>query len=226
MVVNNYFVVVCLFSAGNARFTVLTSRVIRIEYARNEDGTFEDRATLAILNRKTETPNFHVTKQGRSVIIDTDYLRLNYTQPGADDAFRGFSPENLVITNSVPGKERVYRNVPQFTWRFGDVDSGNLFGTVRTLDDLQDVSLNCSTLAGFKIHNESMHCEYGLISRMGWSVYNDSSSPVLDDDDWPVNELSKDSVDLYFFGHGWDFRQALKDYTLIGGKVPMLPRYE
>lgn len=36
-------------TSGNARFTVLTDRLIRMEWS--EDGVFEDRASLAIINR-------------------------------------------------------------------------------------------------------------------------------------------------------------------------------
>ena len=36
--------------SGSARFTVLTPQLIRMEWA--EDGVFEDRATLGVVNRK------------------------------------------------------------------------------------------------------------------------------------------------------------------------------
>ena len=42
--------------AGNARFTVLTPQLFRMEWC--EDGVFEDRATLTFVNRKTEVPQF------------------------------------------------------------------------------------------------------------------------------------------------------------------------
>jgi alpha-glucosidase (family GH31 glycosyl hydrolase) len=31
--------------------------------------------------------------------------------------------------------------------------------------------------------------------------------------------------DVYFFGHGLDFKQALKDFTLVAGPVPSVPRF-
>ena len=40
----------------NARFTVLTDHLIRMEWS--EDGIFEDRATLAIVNRRLPVPAF------------------------------------------------------------------------------------------------------------------------------------------------------------------------
>jgi alpha-glucosidase len=42
--------------SGKARFTVLTERLIRMEY--DENAIFEDRATLAFVNRKLPVPDF------------------------------------------------------------------------------------------------------------------------------------------------------------------------
>ena len=44
--------------AGNARFTVLTSQMIRMEWA--ENGIFEDNATLTFINRNLPVPKFTV----------------------------------------------------------------------------------------------------------------------------------------------------------------------
>ena len=41
---------------GNARFTVLTPQMIRMEWA--ENGVFEDRASLTFVNRKLEVPAY------------------------------------------------------------------------------------------------------------------------------------------------------------------------
>ena len=56
-------------TCGNARFTVLTSRLVRMEWA--EDAQFEDRATLAVVNRRLEVPSFRVQKSRNGVVITT-----------------------------------------------------------------------------------------------------------------------------------------------------------
>ena len=62
-VANAKAVVTC----GNARFTVLTPEMIRIEYS--ETAQFEDRATFTIVNRNLDIPsymilgNFHLTTE-------------------------------------------------------------------------------------------------------------------------------------------------------------------
>ena len=60
--------------AGNARFTVLTDRLIRMEWA--ENGQFEDNATLAIINRNLPVPAFTTTKTGEGVQIKTGAVTL------------------------------------------------------------------------------------------------------------------------------------------------------
>ena len=55
--------------AGNARFTVLTSRLVRMEWS--EDGIFEDNATLTFINRKLPVPDFKVSKSKSRVVIKT-----------------------------------------------------------------------------------------------------------------------------------------------------------
>ena len=99
--------------SGNARFTVLTDRMIRMEYA--PDGAFEDRATLTFVNREMPVPAFKVMRSANGCAIDTGALKLVYA--GGE-----FSSDTL----SIRGKT--------FSWKYGDSDKGNLLGTTRTLD--------------------------------------------------------------------------------------------
>ena len=46
-------------TSGNARFTILTPRLIRIQYSTK--GLFEDRATFAVVNRRLPVPAFTST---------------------------------------------------------------------------------------------------------------------------------------------------------------------
>ena len=62
--------------AGNARFTVLTDRMIRMEWS--PEARFEDHATLAIVNRKLPVPRYTVKRSGDGVTITTGALTLVY----------------------------------------------------------------------------------------------------------------------------------------------------
>lgn len=57
---------------GNARFTVLTDRLIRMEWA--EDGEFEDRASLAIVNRNLPVPRYSSAAKDGVLTIKTGNL--------------------------------------------------------------------------------------------------------------------------------------------------------
>ena len=98
------------------RFTVLTPRMIRIEY--DENGKFEDRASQVVFYRDFQKCDFTVEKNNSKVIIKTEYLSISYIENAI------LSPETLQITlESFNGK----------VWRYGDRPQ-NLKGTVSTLD--------------------------------------------------------------------------------------------
>jgi alpha-glucosidase (family GH31 glycosyl hydrolase) len=82
-----------------------------------------------------------------------------------------------------------------------------LRGTTRTLD----------------LMNGAVQLEQGLVSRAGWAVVDDSQRPVFDADGWiaPHN----DSIDLYFFGYGHDYKKCLRDFCRVAGQVPLIPRW-
>ena len=61
---------------GNARFTVLTDRLIRLEWA--ADGQFEDHATLAIVNRDLPVPSYTVSRSKQSLTIKTKSITLTF----------------------------------------------------------------------------------------------------------------------------------------------------
>src|SRR4051812_12227873 len=104
---------------GHARFTVLTERLIRLEWSSN--GEFEDRATFAFPNRVASVPRFEVTEQEGTLLIDTGALRLCYTLDSGP-----FSAANLFIDFDLNGEPT--------TWRPGVESHANLRGTWRTLD--------------------------------------------------------------------------------------------
>jgi len=200
-------------SAGTARFTVLTPRLIRMELAASR-GAFEDRATLAVVNRALPVPAFSHAEAGGVLTITTAAVELSYAV-GA-----GFSRATLRVAPAGGSAAAGFGG-----WAFGDAAPGNLLGTIRSLDKLDVPPLNCSLATAF-VWNESQHCEWGLVSRDGWAIYNDTAARALGPDDWwaPEPAANADAQDLYGFFHGLDFRGALADYTLVGGRAALLPR--
>ncbi|MFW6132604.1 MAG: TIM-barrel domain-containing protein [Planctomycetota bacterium] len=63
----------------------------------------------------------------------------------------------------------------------------------------------------------------GLISHSGYFFLNDSTSAVLDADDFPVERDCPGAQDWYFFAYGKHFRQALADWRTLSGPAPLPP---
>ena len=182
-----------IVTAGNARFTVLGPRLVRMEYA--PDGHFEDRPSQAFWYRRQPVPRFDVAYDDNGLTLTTDYLRLEYSGQG-----RPFAADSLRVTLLPDGP----------VWRYGDPASGNLLGTARTLDQVRG----------------SMILEPGLLSRDGWTVVDDSRSLVFDEAKWLTARAAADGAyDLYFFGYGQAYHEALRAYLAVTGGTPLLPRW-
>jgi hypothetical protein len=105
-------------TAGNARFTVLTSRLLRLEWS--PTSSFDDRASLAVINRNLPVPSFTNSTSGSTLVIDTADVQIRYTQSGSTPSFNS---SNLVVL--VKGNDGI-----KASWSPGMVNSGNLLGTV------------------------------------------------------------------------------------------------
>lgn len=190
--------------SGKARFTVLTDQVIRMEYVSTAN-TFLNNATTAILNRNLPVPKFTQSTTNGILTIATNKISLQYT------IGTSFSTTTLLATGDF-GK-----------WHFGQASPGNLLGTIKSLDLLGPTSLNCTLNKNITVHDEDLHCAFGLISRDGWSIIDDSKTYVLDADNWWSIE-NPNTNDMYLFAHGLDYKGALQDFVSISGKTAMPPR--
>jgi len=74
------------FVSGRARFTVLTERLVRVEWAgeydvRSRTASFEDRGTLAIINRDlAPVDSLNMTLDAGVLVITTSALELRYVE--------------------------------------------------------------------------------------------------------------------------------------------------
>ena len=100
-----------------ARFTVLTSRLIRMEQSQSD--IFEDRASQAFWFRRQAVPAYSVQRNGDTLEISTADLVVRYHATA-----EGFTAQTLSVEMRATGT----------VWRYGDADAGNLLGTARTLD--------------------------------------------------------------------------------------------
>mmetsp|Transcript_59686 Transcript_59686/g.140550 ORF Transcript_59686/g.140550 Transcript_59686/m.140550 type:complete len:966 (+) Transcript_59686:118-3015(+) len=246
--------------AKHARFTVLTSQLIRMEW--HASFKFRDCPTMTMLNRHLPVPGFTIEQNHSWIVITTSHLQLSYMFTSA----RSFYSGNLRVALSNFSTLAV-------EWTPGslaDDDEGRLPGTIRTLDGVDGaLDLDCSSQA----HRDDLHCTMGLVSRRGFVVVDDTNAVELDDSQWPwvrkegksappeakcnmdmeerrqcgTRLLSQEECedegccyddvisscfyssaatqDLYFLGHGHNYKHALKEFTWLSGPVPIPPRF-
>ena len=201
-------------TSGNARFTVLTPRLIRIQYSNQKK--FEERATFGVVNRRLPVPEYSVTQDGTYLYIKTSALTLRYRKNAT--IYRTSSTKAVLsVTFDMNGSE--------VEWYPGKKDTENLKGTCRTLDgDLGDARRS--------------NMENGLVSRSGWAVIDESPAAVRSENShsfpydkkvegmaWLGKPVDQNAVDLYLLAYGHDYKQAISDYVKIGGREPLPPRY-
>ncbi len=187
-------------TSENARFTVLTPSLIRMEY--DQESKFQDQASLVIINRNLPVPTFKKNVKNNKTTIETDQLKLVYTDDG-----KPFHQGNLSVTFKVAGKP--------VKWYPGMTDTLNLKGTNRTLD-------------GVKGWEGQERLEDGLVSRSGWALVDDSQTLLFTEEpitSWVENRQDTLQIDWYLFAHGHNYEQVLKDFTAVSGQIPMPPKF-
>lgn len=112
-----------------------------------------------------------------------------------------FSPKNLFIDTK--NNYSAYGN----RWYYGEVYE-TLKGTASTLDNVDGAT----------------ELGEGIISKNGFAVLDDSESFLLTEGQEPKPRIGKE-IDLFFFGYGRDYYQAIKDFYHLTGQTPLLPRY-
>jgi alpha-glucosidase (family GH31 glycosyl hydrolase) len=112
-----------------------------------------------------------------------------------------FSASGLSI--QVRGNISSYHSI----WRFGEAVE-DLGGTARTLDNADG----------------AVPTEPGVASRWGYALLDDSRTLVLDGSGW-VAPRDGARTDLYFFGYGLDYPDAVRAFYAVSGHPPVLPRF-
>jgi alpha-glucosidase (family GH31 glycosyl hydrolase) len=97
-------------------------------------------------------------------------------------------------------------------WSPGDPDSGNLGGISSSLDGARKGKLPKQLP--------------GILSRSGYFVLDDSRTPLWDGTtQWITARSDSGNQDWYFFAYGKDYQHVLKEYSILCGPIPMIPKY-
>lgn len=92
-------------------------------------------------------------------------------------------------------------------WYYGEPNE-TLKGTVRTLDFIDGET----------------ELEEGIQAKHGYAIIDDSRSLIIADEE-TIIPRAEETVDLYFFAHGRDYKQGLRNFFQLTGVPPLLPRF-
>lgn len=194
-----------VYQEGEVRITLITAGAVRLEWQPSGAQFIDNRSQVAV-NRDYPAVPYQIKESKSQVTISTSCLVLQYKKGSGP-----FSEKNLTIKSA--------KGMLPFTWQPGLPNEGNLKGTSRTLDGYDG---NFS-----RYDKKPLQLEDGLLSTQGWSLIDDSHSYLFDNSDWPwvAERPATEGQDWYFLAYGHNYKQALRDYTLFAGKVPLPPRY-
>ena len=183
----------------NYRVTVLSERVVRLEYSAS--GVFVDRPTQLILNRNTDFTNFKFEQDSQGIRITTKFFVLDYVKEKPFVGTKVDPTKYLKITLVSPDRDRCK------DWYVGHPEARNMNGNMISVDI-----------------GASGYYTKGLYSLEGFASIDDSLSKVLLEDG-TLTDPPKDHMDIYVFMYDHDFKHALFDYFKITGEPALIPRY-
>lgn len=190
----------CIVKGDKYRFTILSERLIRLEY--NVNGHFVDKPSQFALYRSFTYPNYQVKQDNKFLEITTKYFRLTYVKEMPFTGSKVDPMKNLKITLLSSKNENENRD-----WYYGHPEVRNMNGNMIS----EDVTIPNSL-------------KRGLYSLEGFASIDDSNS-LLFLEDGTFEQRETGSIDIYVFMYNKDFSLALSDYFKLTGNPSLIPRY-
>ncbi len=144
------------------RFTVLSSRLIRLEYS--ESGVFEDRPTSLVINRSFPKEEYSITESNTLIQITTSVFTITYVK------------ESPFKAGPLGGNLKAAINGTDKEWQINSPEAKNFRAINYSIDSAKN----------------KIVLDKGLYSLDGFCVIDDSNSLVLDDNDTFVERENKE----------------------------------
>lgn len=213
------------------RIQVLTERLMRVEWS--PSGTFEDRSTQLVVNRRfprvegVTIRRERSARAGEQITVSTPAMTLHYDG-------QEFSSHGLYATALMPtewGAEWRWGVRSERPWLKGQ----NLRGTCRTLDDVDGraplddgifdgrgiTAIEDTTAALAAPTPEAATSDASTAEAPDPRLAPEDAVPVAG---WPTAR-EEGSHDVYIFAGGWQFVDTIRDYYRLTGAQPILPRW-
>ena len=181
------------------RITVLTDRLVRLEY--NPNGVFYDLESELVRFRNFPKVEFTKQEDSRYLVIKTKYFNLSYTKERSFDGGKLMPMSNLKVELNGGDKSWFY-NHPE-------------------VKNTQDYKGYFFSLDGKEENNKA---KKGLYSPDGFASIDDSNT-LLYDKDRKIYARDGRGIDIYLFMYGKDYNLAIKDYFELTGYPALIPRY-
>lgn len=226
---------------GNARFQMLSTGLIRLEYA--PTGSFEDQPTMTAVNRSFPTPEFETRLRDGLRHIETDRVRLAYevgTGPftdrntavqvrvgerWVDASLEWREPDQRyeqptiprTLPRPKPDPETDIESIADRAAGEGTLDAPSVTEDRRDADDLGGWYRALDNQVSARDLNP------GLLSREGYRLLDDSFGALRTADAATPRDRPSEYRDGYLFAYGREYKQALRDFAALTGPAPMLP---
>lgn len=159
--------------------------------------------SLSNFNKKSDFKNFSINKTKDQIIIKTVKQKLTYKKGNTQILERiniEFNKNGSTISSNVNNR-----------------DLQNLGGVIQRADRmdgrLEHRDYNTSSPAKPKQFPK------GLLSKQGFTILKTINNKLVHNDE------NGNSSEYFFFVYGDDYKVALKDFTNLNGKIPMLPKW-
>ena len=183
-------------TVGNARFTLLTDRMVRCEWS--ADGTFEDRPSLVFVNREMPKVEYTLERRSDGAKIATGRMTLEWSG--------GLFNESNFVVNGVAALAP---------------DAENLHGTMRTLDGRSSIPDLLPRMEPGILSRRGVTAVDDTATPLfvrGGDYWGDWVAPRP--------KRPKGAYrDIVVFAYGHDYKGCLGDYVKVAGRIPLPPRW-
>lgn len=184
-----------VFQGKYYRITVLTERLIRLEYSTNS--IFEDHLTELVVNRNFPIPEFQVKETDKLLIITTKYFSLTYKKNMPFKGSRINPASNLKVELLSVDK----------SWYYGHPEIRNYGGIKPSFNSEFKTLKGLYSIDGFS------------------SIDDSKTKVMLENGMYQERTNKLNNIDIYLFMYRNDFELALKDYFLLTGFPVLPPKY-
>ena len=194
-----------IIKGNNYRFTILSERLIRIEYSKN--GVFIDAPTELVLCRNFPVPKFDISQDSRFLEISTSYFKLSYTK------------ESAITQSSL----RVTLNGTESMWYYGHPEVKTYDGALIALDEKERYTKGIYSVEGFASIDDSktliIDPNGNLVNKASDSIdiylfmYNNDFDYALKD--YFILTGKPQMLPRYALGNWWSKNYAYNEASLV-----------